>query len=80
MEVQDNPIKIAIFESIDELFTKDPQFMTGEDLSAIVSTLRKGRGTWLQAQALKAKTPKTKAAPLTPDQAKALLANISFDV
>ena len=73
----ENPIKVASFESIDELFSKDPMFMTEEDLGAIVKKLREGRSRWLQSQALKARAPAKKK--LTAEEADALLANLTLN-
>ena len=73
-----NPITEADFESIDRLFNKDPQFLTEEDIEAIVLKLRSGRGKWLHES--EKRTKATGKKKLSAEESKALLAslNISF--
>ena len=79
IDEKENPIAKASFESIDELFNKDPQFYTQENLAIICETLRNGRGKWIQTASAK-KTPSKGKPKLTPDQAKALLDNLVIDI
>lgn len=44
---EENPIREADKESIDRLFSKDPQFLTTEDIDMMVEKLRAGRGMWI---------------------------------
>lgn len=75
-----NPIKDAKFESVDELFSKDPQFLTEENLAAIVEVLRAGRGKWLASEKSKGSGAKTAKPKLTSEQAKNLLDNLVIDI
>ena len=79
IDEKENPIAKASFESIDELFNKDPQFYTQENLAIICETLRNGRGKWIQTASKKTSPSKGKP-KLTPDQAKALLDNLVIDI
>lgn len=54
---EENPIKEADKESIDRLFSLDPQFLTRENIRDIVETLRRNRAKWADT---KAKAPKAK--------------------
>ena len=74
-----NPISAAKFESVDELFSKDPQFLTEENLAAIVEVLRAGRGKWLASEKSKGSS-KTAKPKLTSEQAKNLLDNLVIDI
>lgn len=79
IDEKENPISKASFESIDELFNKDPQFYTPENLAIICETLRAGRGKWIQTASAK-KTSSGGKAKLSPEQAKALLDNLVIDI
>lgn len=76
---QPNPIDIASFESIDKLFSMDPQFYTEENLAIIVEKLRSGRGKWLQESKgsgnRSAKKPK-----LSKEEAINILNNLKIDM
>lgn len=72
-----NPIAEADFESIDRLFNKDPQFLTEEDLQAIVAKLRSGRGKWLHETEKKTKAAAGKK-KLSPEESKALLSSLNI--
>ena len=74
-----NPISGAKWESVDELFSKDPQFLTEENLANIVQKLREGRGQWLASERTKSKATATKA-KLSPEAAKNLLDNLVIDI
>lgn len=71
-----NPIAEADFEAVDRLFNKDPQFLQEEDIEAIVSKLRSGRGKWLHEAEKKAKA--TKAKKLSAEDSKSLLASLDI--
>lgn len=79
IDEKENPISKASFESIDEMFNKDPQFYTPENLAIICETLRAGRGKWIQTASAK-KAPAKGKAKLSPEQAKALLDNLVIDI
>lgn len=79
IDEKENPISKASFESIDELFNKDPQFYTPENLAIICETLRAGRGKWIQTASAKKASSGGKA-KLSPEQAKALLDNLVIDI
>ena len=71
-----NPIAEADFESIDRLFNKDPQFLVEEDIKAIITKLRSGRGKWLHTTEKKTKTSsKTK---LSKEDSAALLSSLNI--
>ena len=72
-----NPIAEADFESIDRLFNKDPQFLTEEDLQAIVAKLRSGRGKWLHETEKKTRAAAGKK-KLSPEESKALLSSLNI--
>ena len=72
-----NPIAEADFESIDRLFNKDPQFLTEEDLQAIVAKLRSGRGKWLHETEKKTRATAGKK-KLSPEESKALLSSLNI--
>ena len=74
-----NPISAAKFESIDELFSKDPQFLTEENMAVICQKLREGRGTWIANEKAKKSSAGTKS-KLTSEQAKNLLDNLVIDI
>lgn len=80
IDEKENPISKASFESIDELFNKDPQFYTPENLAIICETLRAGRGKWIQSASAKKTTSAKGKAKLSPEQAKALLDNLVIDI
>lgn len=77
-----NPVGIASFESIDELFSKDPQFYTEENLAMIVEKLRSGRGKWLQeSKGSGNRAAGSKAKPkLSKEQAMNLLNNLVIEI
>lgn len=79
IDEKENPIAKASFESIDEMFNKDPQFYTPENLAIICETLRAGRGKWIQSASAKKPSAGGKA-KLSPEQAKALLDNLVIDI
>lgn len=72
-----NPIAEADFESIDRLFNKDPQFLTEEDLQAIVAKLRSGRGKWLHETEKKTRAAAGKK-KLSSEESKALLSSLNI--
>lgn len=74
-----NPISGAKWESVDELFSKDPQFLTEENLANICQKLREGRGTWLASERTKSKASTSKA-KLSPEAAKNLLDNLVIEI
>lgn len=79
----ENPVGIASFGSVDELFSKDPQFYTEENLAMIVEKLRSGRGKWLQESKGKGNRAGagSKGKPkLTKDEAMNLLNNLVIDI
>ena len=78
-EAPSNPILAASKESLTELFMKDPQFYTEENMALIVEKLRAGRGTWL-SEAKAKKSTSTKGPVLTQEQAKNLLNNLVIDI
>lgn len=80
IDEKENPVSKASFESIDELFNKDPQFYTQENLAIICETLRAGRGKWIQTASTKKTSPAKGKPKLTPEQAKALLDNLVIDI
>lgn len=75
-----NPVQIASFESLDELFSKDPQFYTEENLALIVEKLRSGRGTWLQESKGAGNRAKKTQPKLSQAEAMNLLNNLAIDI
>ena len=74
-----NPISGAKWESVDELFSKDPQFLTEENLATICQRLREGRGQWLASERSKSKASASKA-KLSPEAAKNLLDSLVIEI
>lgn len=70
----ENPIREADKESIDRLFSKDPQFLTEENIAEIVSKLRSGRGKWIHETEKKV-TAKKK---FSSEEAKQLLSGLDL--
>lgn len=70
----ENPIREADKESIDRLFSKDPQFLTEENIAEIINKLRSGRGKWIHETEKKA-TAKKK---LSSEEAKQLLSGLDL--
>lgn len=71
-----NPIQDADKESVDRLFSKDPQFLTEENIAEIVNKLRSGRGKWIHETEKKATSSKGKK--LSSEEAKQLLAGLDL--
>lgn len=74
---EENPIREADKESVDRLFSLDPQFLTEQNISDIVAKLRAGRGKWIHETEKKA-TTKTKS-KISSVEAKALLSNLKLN-
>lgn len=73
---EENPIQDADKESVDRLFSKDPQFLTEENIAEIVNKLRSGRGKWIHETEKKATASKSKK--LSSEEAKQLLAGLDL--
>lgn len=73
---EENPIQDADKESVDRLFSKDPQFLTEENIAEIVNKLRSGRGKWIHETEKKATSSKSKK--LSSEEAKQLLAGLDL--
>lgn len=71
---EENPIREADKESIDRLFSKDPQFLTEENIAEIVDKLRSGRGKWIHETEKKATSKKK----LSSEEAKQLLSGLDL--
>lgn len=72
---EENPIREADKESIDRLFSKDPQFLTTEDIDMMVEKLRAGRGKWIhETEKRAAKKPKK----LSSVEAKQILSSLQL--
>lgn len=75
---EENPIRDADKESIDRLFSKDPQFLTDADISMMVEKLRAGRGKWIHETEKKATTKKK--GKMDSAEAKAILSSLKLDL
>lgn len=73
----ENPIREADRESIDRLFSLDPQFLTEQNILEIIEKLRSGRGTWIRQTEKKASSSKGKK-KLSSEEAKALLSSLDL--
>lgn len=71
---EENPIREADKESVDRLFSKDPQFLTEENIAEIVDKLRSGRGKWIHETEKKATSKKK----LSSEEAKQLLSGLDL--
>lgn len=74
---EENPIREADKESVDRLFSLDPQFLTEQNIKDIVEKLRSGRGKWIHESEKKATSKKPK---MTSVEAKAILANLKLSL
>lgn len=75
---EENPIAEADKESVDRLFSKDPQFLTQEDLAKIVERLRANRGTWLKKEKKGTGTSRGGKKVLEKAEMQALLADLKL--
>lgn len=73
---EENPIREADKESIDRLFSKDPQFLTAEDIDMMVEKLRAGRGKWIHETEKRATAKKPKK--LSSVEAKQILSSLQL--
>lgn len=72
-----SPLTEANPFSIQDLFNKEPESLTDAEITAMVSELRKQRGTWLIAEDAKAaKAKKEKGIPLNKDEFNDLLKDL----
>lgn len=74
---EENPIREADRESIDRIFSLDPQFLTEQNILEIIEKLRSGRGTWIRQTEKKASSSKGKK-KLSSEEAKALLSSLDL--
>lgn len=74
----ENPIREADRESIDRLFSLDPQFLTEQNILEIIEKLRSGRGTWIRQTEKKASSSKGGKKKLSSEEAKALLSSLDL--
>ena len=74
---EENPIREADRESIDRLFSLDPQFLTEQNILEVIEKLRSGRGTWIRQTEKKASSKGGKK-KLSSEEAKALLSSLDL--
>ncbi len=75
LTVVPNPLDNSNPASLEELFDKDPQFLTEPDIELIVKNLRLQRTTWKAEEHKK----RAKKPALTKEQSKEIVANIEIE-